>query len=227
MKILVLDDDIAHSKLICSILQQYGHDVAVAADGAFAVRLLAKDVVDLVILEWTVPVMTGLDVLRWIRSNIGNRLPVFFLTSRRSDHSTVEALNSGADDYVVKPIARDELIARVDALGRRVRGESERLKIIKVGEYVLDRKLRSVTLRGVSIRITNKEFEIAAMLFNNLGVVVSREHLGTVIWGRPVGALSRSIDTHIYRVRSKLSLSSENGLELKSVYSIGYRLEFV
>ena len=227
MKILVLDDDIAHSRFICSILEQHGHKVIVATDGAFAVRLLAKDIVDLVILDWIVPVMTGLDVLRWIRSNIGIRLPVFFLASRRFDHSIAEALNFGADDYAVKPISQDELIARVDAIARRLRGDSGRLKIIEAGAYVLDQRSRSVTLGGVHIRITNKEFEIATMLFENLGLVVPREHLGKIIWGRPVSTLTRSLDTHIWRVRSKLSLSSENGLALKSVYSIGYRLELV
>jgi DNA-binding response OmpR family regulator len=227
MKILVLDDDAVYLEYVGVVLRGAGHEIVVVEDGARAIRVLEKTKIDFVILDWIVPMMSGLDVLRWIRHNIGDYIPVLFITNRLFDQHIAEALNAGADDYVVKPVGRSELIARVGALTRRRGRREESLDVVRVGDYVVDKRTRSVSLRGKEFNITKKEFDIAVEFFGNVGSVISRDHLVNVIWGKPVNVLSRSLDTHVYRLRNKLLLSSENGLLLKSVYTVGYRLEMV
>ncbi|AXF25679.1 DNA-binding response regulator [Burkholderia pyrrocinia] len=225
MKILILDDDVAHTEFVGHFLHQQGHDVHVAGDGARAVRFLEKSMFDLVILDWIVPVISGLDVLHWIRANLGRKILVLFLTNRPFEQHIAEALNAGADDYVVKPIGSSELIARINALARRIYDCDEQSDAIVVGNYMVDNKGKCIYFKGEKIPLTQKEFDIASALFRSVGRVVPRDYLIKLIWGKSVDMLSRSLDTHIYRVRSKLALSAENGVALKSVYTIGYRLE--
>lgn len=225
MKILILEDDIAHANFVLDTLHRHGHEVQFASDGARAVRFLEKSVFDLVILDWVVPVISGLDVLHWIRANLSLKVLVLFLTNRPFEQHIAEALNAGADDYVVKPVGSNELIARINALARRVNTDGEQQETIVVGDYMVDNNGKSIYLKGEKIALTQKEFEIVSALFRSVGRVVPRDYLIKLIWGRSGDMLSRSLDTHIYRVRSKLALSAQNGVALKSVYTIGYRLE--
>ncbi|KWF76611.1 hypothetical protein WL94_34150 [Burkholderia cepacia] len=225
MKILILEDDIAHADFVLDILHRHGHDVHFSSDGARAIRFLEKSVFDLVILDWVVPVISGLDVLYWIRANLGRKILVLFLTNRPFEQHIAEALNAGADDYVVKPVGASELIARINALARRALAGDEQLETIVVGDYMVDNNGKSIYFKGEKIALTQKEFDIASALFRSVGHVVPRDYLITQIWGKSGDMLSRSLDTHVYRVRSKLGLSAKNGVALKSVYTIGYRLE--
>ncbi|KVD94603.1 hypothetical protein WS63_02835 [Burkholderia stagnalis] len=225
MKILILEDDIAHANFVLDILRRHGHDVQFACDGARAVRFLEKSVFDMVILDWTVPVISGLDVLHWIRANLGRKILVLFLTNRPFEQHIAQALNAGADDYVVKPIGSSELIARINALARRVHVCEEQSNTIVVGDYMVDNNGKSIYFKGEKITLTQKEFDIASALFSSIGHVVPRDYLIKLIWGKSGDMMSRSLDTHVYRVRNKLALSAKNGVALKSVYTIGYRLE--
>ncbi|AOJ11157.1 hypothetical protein WS71_29050 [Burkholderia mayonis] len=181
--------------------------------------------VDLVILDWNVPIISGLDVLHWIRRNIGYKIPVLFLTNRLFEQNIAEALNAGADDYIVKPIGKSELIARINALTRRLHYGNEYQEAISIGTYLLNNKERCIYLKGNRILLTQKEFEIASILFINFGRVVPRDYLIKLVWGKSEDMMSRSLDTHVYRVRNKLFLCAENGVVLKSIYTIGYRLD--
>ncbi|MGR8023263.1 response regulator transcription factor [Burkholderia cenocepacia] len=227
MKILLLEDDVAMSDFVGLTLGQHGCHVEVCRDGASAVRKLEKSVFDLVILEWATPLMSGMDVLKWIRRNIGDKLPVLFLTNRIFEQCVAEALNAGADDYVLKPIGPEVLLARVRSNTRRANSGRELPELIEVGSYLLDEKVKNVYLKGVKIPLTEKEFGLAAILFKNLGRAVPRDHIFKILWGKNEDRYSRSLDTHVYRIRSKLALHAENGVSLKSVYTVGYRLETV
>ncbi|MBY4806087.1 response regulator transcription factor [Burkholderia cepacia] len=227
MKILLLEDDVAMSDFVGLTLGQHGCHVEVCRDGASAVRKLEKSVFDLVILEWATPLMSGMDVLKWIRRNIGDKLPVLFLTNRIFEQCVAEALNAGADDYVLKPIGPEVLLARVRSNTRRANSGCELPELIEVGSYLLDEKVKNVYLKGVKIPLTEKEFGLAAILFKNLGRAVPRDHIFKILWGKNEDRYSRSLDTHVYRIRSKLALHAENGVSLKSVYTVGYRLETV
>lgn len=227
MKILLLQDDAAMSDFVSLTLGQNGCQVEVCRDGASAVRKLEKSIFDLVILDWVAPFMSGMDVLKWIRRNIGGSLPVLFLTNRTFEQCVAEALNAGADDYILKPVGPEVLWARVRSNTRRAKPRCELPDLIEVGNYLLDEKIKSIYLKGIKIPLTDKEFGLAAILFKNLGRAVPREHIFKVLWGKNEDRYSRSLDTHVYRIRSKLVLRAENGISLKSVYTVGYRLETV
>jgi DNA-binding response OmpR family regulator len=224
MHILIVEDDPVQAEAVSGVLSRQNFRVSVASDGEAAIRFLRAQSVDAVVLDWHLPGISGIEVLKWIRESIGEKYGVLFLTSRVQELDVVRALEAGADDYIAKPFRSDELVARVHALVRRfVRNAGERA--IRAGDYVLNPQARTIALRDVDIPLTTKEFQLVATLFTNLGKILSRELLAMTAWGRELGAESRSLDTHIYRIRQKLKLRPENGLRLTSVYTAGYRLE--
>ncbi|WP_027214110.1 response regulator transcription factor [Burkholderia sp. WSM2232] len=226
MRILVVEDDSVQAELVLVALSSLSHTVVIADDGERAIHLLQSQHFDAVVLDWHLPKLSGIDVLRWIGSRTSS-YGVLFLTSRVAEMDVVRALEAGADDYLVKPFRTEELAARVNALLRRVArtgGPGERMC---VGSYVLDPVARSITLRSAKIELTTKEFQLVETLFANLGKIISRDLLAMTAWKRELSVQSRSLDTHIYRIRQKLKLCPENGLRLSSIYTLGYRLEFV
>jgi DNA-binding response OmpR family regulator len=226
-RILLVEDDEAHALAVDKSLQSSGHEIFKVGDGEAAVGFLTKNLVDLVILDWKLPNMSGLDVLRWMRAHLGSEPGVLFLTSKLLEVDVVMAFEAGADAYVVKPFRQIELSARVNALLRRCKPDDPSQRILRVADYVLDLNERSVFFGGKNIGLTAREFELAASLFGNLGRVISRDLLAKIAWGREHEVASRTIDTHIYRIRRKLQLSPQNGMRLTTVYTRGYRLDEV
>jgi DNA-binding response OmpR family regulator len=226
-RILLVEDDEAHASAVDKSLQSSGHEIFKVGDGEAAVEFLTENLVDLVILDWVLPKMSGLDVLHWIRAHLGTGPGVLFLTSKLLEVDVVMAFEAGADAYVVKPFRLAELSARVNALLRRCKPDDASQRILRVADYVLDLSERSVLFGGKNIGLTAREFELAASLFGNLGRVISRDLLAKIAWGRQHEIASRTIDTHIYRIRQKLQLSPKNGLRLTTVYTRGYRLDEV
>jgi DNA-binding response OmpR family regulator len=228
MKILSLEDDHAQSELIRVVLGAEGHQVQTVREGSEAIRYLENATADLLLLDWQVSDISGLEVLGWVRERIGRNLPVLFLTSRTREDETIAALNAGADDYMIKPVRRRELAARVNALLRRAYPPVPRHETrMAIGRYTIDFDMRTVTFDDQVMGLTTKEFDVTAMLFRNLGRVMPRDMLVKTVWGRDLNKVSRSLDTHIYRLRNKLRLKPENGLRLRAIYTHGYRLEHV
>jgi DNA-binding response OmpR family regulator len=228
MRVLIVEDDQAQAEAAARMLLPSGHHITRLGDGEKAVRFLKTENVDLVILDWQLPGMSGFEVLHWIRAQTGLDLAVLFLTSKVLEVDIVLALEAGADDYIVKPFRMAELAARVNALLRRVKREIDPNDVVRAGEYVLDLSRRTVTLRGdKKIELTVKEFDLTAFLFNNIGKLLPRELMAMTVWGRELDVASRTLDTHVYRIRQKLSLTPENGLRLSSIYTHGYRLDEV
>jgi two-component system OmpR family response regulator len=228
MNILLVEDDPVQAAIAEKAMLKSGHSIHWVNRGEGAVRFLRANEVDLVILDWQLPGMTGFEVLHWIRCHLGRELAVLFLTSMVLEVDLVKALEAGADEYVVKPFRSAELGARVRALLRRTRRDVKAEEAITVGPYVVDVARRSVSLRGKPIdALTTKEFDVVACLFGNLGRVVSKDFLAKLAWGCELDSSSRTLDTHIYRLRQKLCLRPENGVRLSTVYAHGYRLEGV
>lgn len=227
MNILLVEDDLAQATAVEKAMQRSGHTISRADSGEKAVRFLKANEVDLVVLDWQLPGMSGFEVLHWIRGNLGREPVVLFLTSRVLEIDIVRALEAGADDYIVKPFREIELVARIGALLRRTCRNEQIEDAITVGPYIFDAARRQVSLHGKEIELTAKEFDVAAFLFANVGRAVSRDLLAKLAWGRELDSTSRTVDTHIYRLRRKLCLHPENGVRLSTVYTHGYRLNEV
>jgi len=190
---------------------------------------LRKVEFDLLLLEWEVADLDGMEVLRWARRHLDPRLPILFLARHGEEDDMAAALAAGADDYMVKPIRRTELVARMAALLRRAYPDARvnEEAPLTCGAYTFDVMARQVSRHGALVTLTPKEFELALLMFRNLDRVVPREHMVLAIWGRDIPPMSRTIDTHISRVRNKLELWECHGVRVQPIYTYGYRLERV
>jgi DNA-binding response OmpR family regulator len=226
MRIVVLEDDPDQSELLLAWLHESGHVSKVYRDGKAFIRAYKNESFDLVILDWMVPEASGLQVLRHLRADLDPTVPVIFVTQRDSEQDVVEALEAGADDYMTKPVRRGELLARVNVVARRLGlGASGADSVIDLPPYTINTKSRSISLRGEELDMTQKEYELAVFLFRNLGRVISRGHLLEMVWGTSSKINTRTVDTHVSRLRNKLELDDQPDWKLTSVYRHGYRLE--
>lgn len=225
MRIALLEDDTEQAAWIISLLENAGHQVDSLQRGRSLLRRIRSESYDLFMLDWELPDISGIEVLRQMREHREALTPVLFLTHRDSESDIVEALEAGADDYLVKPPRERELLSRISALERRAREPRPESGGLEAGPFRVDLRQRRILRDGVEIELTPREFDVAAMLFRNLGKVVSRAHILVAVWGRSDDTTTRTVDTHVSRVRTTLGLSSAIGVRLSPVYGYGYRLE--
>ena len=166
-------------------------------------------------------------MLRWVRQELGHGLPVMFLTRRDDESDIVSALKSGADDYLVKPARRDELLARIEALTRRNGKSPPGQNRLVIGSFELDMQSRQLRRKGETLKLTQKEFILAHFLLSRHGQLITRQELLEKVWRQSANINTRTVDTHISRVRKKLKLHPENGWHLVAVYQYGYRLDWL
>lgn len=223
----MLEDDMDIGAAMRQWLEAGGHTVHHFASGKAIIREASRESFDLFLLDWHVPDLSGAEVLKWLREKQQSTVPVLFATSRDSEEDIVEALAAGADDYMIKPMRRMELLARVEALLRRVRPREPEAIEIDLPPYHIDLLNRVVKLDNVSLEMTDKEYDLTLFLFRNLGRLLSRGHISETVWGRSADVQSRTVDTHVSRVRKKLDFGPERGLRLTPIYNFGYRLEKV
>lgn len=180
---------------------------------------------DLLVLDWELPDVSGVDTLVTIRTQIDENIPVLFCTQRDAEEDIIMALEKGADDYVVKPVRKGELSARLNALARRA-GLGEKLddQIVQP-PYRLDLKRKLAFNQEDPIALTEKDFDLAVCLFSNCGRVLSRSYLLETVWGMTADINTRTVDVHISRIRKAFAIGAETGYRIKTVYQHGYRLE--
>ena len=225
MRIAYLEDDMAQAELVTHWLKEAGHNCIHLASGREFMSLLRRDTFDILVLDWEVPDMNGYAVLEEVRAS-GNRTPVLFATQRDDESSIVGALSQGADDYMVKPTKQAELLARIAALGRRAGvSDMEDDTALTVGTWTVDRSRRQILLADEPVKLTDKDYELASYLFQNVGKLMSRAHLLEKVWGIMTPIESRTVDVHISRIRRSLQIRPEQGYRIKTVYQHGYRLE--
>ena len=227
LRIALLEDDPDQGALITAWLEEGGYHGYHFLSAKDLQRALQRDSFDLLILDWILPESSGIEVLQWARQNLDWRIPVIFMTRKDSDEDLVYALEQGADDYVSKPVSKGVVMARVRAMERRVFGEKTEKEIIKAGQFEIDPSAGTVVRDGEAVNLTDREVKLAILLFLNVGRLLSRDYLLENVWGINPDVVTRTVDTHVSRLRQKLELYPENGWQLKAVYQHGYRLEQV
>lgn len=225
MRVALLEDDQDQAALFTEWLKAAGHTCEHFDTGKGFVRNIKHDSFDALILDWMVPDMDGFEVLRWVRENFDWPIPVVFVTARDDEDDIVRALEQGADDYVVKPAKQRELVARLTAVVRRAATVDEAQTTIEQEPFLIDLGNHQIQRDGERIDVTQKEYELIVFLFRNVGRVLSRAHILESVWGRNPDINTRTVDTHVSRIRSKLALAPEMGWKLSSIYQHGYRLE--
>jgi len=225
MRIAILEDDPAQLELLGHWLALAGHDPHPFEQGQEILKAVTQETFDLLILDWNLPDLSGIDVLRRVRQC--SRVPAIFCTARDGQEDVVTALREGADDYIKKPIRRMELLARIESVTRRTRRMDEKAEVLQVDCFQVDCANRAITRHGMPLELMAKDFDVAVLFLRNLGRLLSRSYIRQVVWGTNGPVTSRTIDTHISRIRGKLGLFRERGWELKAVYGHGYRLEQV
>ena len=227
MDIALLEDNPSDARLIKLSIESSGHACTVFDTGQALIDKFQDRNYALLIIDWELPDITGDKVLRWARDNIGQDLPIIFITGRESTEDIVAMLDAGADDYMTKPVKLEEMLARITALVRRSRQHEKVNNTTCIEPYILDFNCHRITKAGVEIALTPKEFELARYLLQNIGDLQSRTRLLQEIWGYGPEIHTRTIDIHISRIRKKLDLTEEHGWKLTSIYHKGYRLERV
>ncbi len=211
--------------MIAEWLFSSGHDCSIFESGHELTNAVKNKTYDLLLLDWIIPDLNGLDVLHWVREHIEWRIPILFITKMDREDDIVQALNDGADDYMTKPIRQKELLARIEALTRRTKSVNESQTILTLEPYSIDRSQRLIQRDGKTIAMTHIEFDLAVFMFRNYGRILSRDYILRHVWGKNNEISTRTVDTHMSRIRKKLDFCSENGWRLAPIYQHGYRLD--
>ncbi len=224
MRVALADDEQELREQIAAIVFAAGHDIEVFANGLSLQTSLKRETYDVVLLDWNMPGLDGLEVLHWASENMESAPAFIMITSRSETDDVVRALEAGAVDYIIKPEADEIIRARVEAAGRRF-GYSGAETSAAFGQYILDRKAKSISIDGEEIALTAKEFDLADLLFQNVDKPLSRRYMFSRVWGGEAELETRTIDVHISRLRSKLKLQPENGYVVRTVFGFGYRMD--
>lgn len=221
--ILVIDDDRDLLELLKLKLGKEGFKVCVAPDGKTGVELVKSKEPDLVILDVNMPKMSGLDVCRILRSEEKTKnMPILMLTAKNEEIDRVLGLEFGADDYVSKPFSVRELILRIRAILKRTHPAEEKRNRLQYGILTVDLKNHEVKVKNHPVQLTLTEFKLLSVLLEKPDQVKSRDFLLDEIWEYGDGVYSRTVDTHVQRLRSKLK---DAGRYIETVRGIGYRLQ--
>ena len=224
--ILIVEDDTTVREMLALNLKAEGHDVVTAADGEAGLTAARESPHDLIVLDVMLPQLDGLSICRLIRKD--SNVPILILTARGTEVDKIVGLESGADDYIVKPFSLGEFLARVRALLRRSASAaplSSRKDRLETKEITLDLISRRAYLRGEEVKLTHREFNLLAELMQNNGAVISRDLLLEKIWGREYVGDSRTVDVHIRWLREKLEDDPANPQFIQTVRGAGYRFE--
>ncbi len=222
--VLIAEDEESLATLLEYNFQKEGYDVSIAVDGEEALLLASERTPDLILLDWMMPKLSGVEVCRRLRKNKETRTtPIIMLTARGDETDRILGLDFGADDYVVKPFSTPELLARVRALLRRA-SPSLLEDVIRAGDIVLDMRSFRVHCGDTSIHLGPKEFRLLDHFMRHPGRVFSREQLLDTVWGHDVYVEARTVDVHIGRLRKALKSGGSKN-PIRTVRSAGYAFE--
>ena len=226
MKILVIDDEEHILELLKFNLELSGFDVCVSTEANQTIELIGMEKPDLLLLDWMLPKISGIDILKKIRQDEDiYDLPVIMLTAKNMEDDKIQGLNVGADDYITKPFSIKELMARINTVLRRYRISDKSQPVIEAGNIVLNTDQYKLTVDGLKVDLTRKEFELLKLLMENRGKVLKRDYLLEKVWGYEFYGETRTVDVHIRHLRKKLGLdeTSENGID--TIRGLGYKMK--
>lgn len=201
MRLLVVEDERDLNKVICKMLEKAGYSVDCCFDGEEALDFMDAGEFDAIVMDIMMPKLNGLEVLKTIRAN-GNKTPVLLLTARDSISDRVKGLDAGAEDYLVKPFAFEELLARIRVMTRKTSGNNT--NVFTVADLVLDVNTHTVTRNGSAITLSAKEFDILEYLIRNKGIVLSREKIENHVWNFDYSGGTNVVDVYIRYLRKKI-----------------------
>jgi two-component system, OmpR family, phosphate regulon response regulator PhoB len=221
---LIVEDEAALVELVRYNLEKEGYEVSIAGDGEEAILMIDERQPDILILDWMLPKLAGIEVCRRMRQKATTRnLPIIMLTARAEEADRIRGLDTGADDYMVKPFSIIELVARVRAVMRRIRPALAEDKVL-VGDISVDRAAHRVMRNGVDVHLGPTEFRLLDYFIQHPGRVFSREQLLDAVWGSDVYVETRTVDVHIGRLRKALSKGGGED-PIRTVRSAGYSLD--
>jgi two-component system phosphate regulon response regulator PhoB len=224
-RVLVVEDELEIQKLISLHLKRQGYHVDEVANGESACNHLQKNPTDLVVLDWMLPGLSGLEVTRWMRNQSAlSSVPILFVTAKADPEFVATGLDAGADDYIGKPFDTIVLMARVNALLRRKKWLDQPKAELRVGELKLNSDTHEVALRNEKLDLTRSEFRLLESLLQNQGRVLSRESLVEQIQGEGVNVVGRTVDTHVFGLRKKLG---DHADVIETIRGVGYRVKYL
>jgi len=221
--VLVVDDEPTIAEVVSRYLERAGYSTRVAADGTHALEAMANQRPDLVVLDLMLPGIDGLEVMRRMRERDHERVAVILLTAKGEESDRVIGLRLGADDYVVKPFSPAELVARVDAVLRRVDTSPAHEAPLQCSDLTIEPASRRVYVRGEEIQLTQREFDVLLFLARHPGQVFSRNQLMDAIWQYSFYTDTSTVTVHIRRLRTKIELDPAQPRHIETVWGVGYR----
>ena len=221
--ILMIEDDNDLAGITKDMLESYGYEVKIATNCEQAFDILVKEQFHILLMDINLPDGSGFDVCRELRHM--SKVPVIFASARTSEDDKIKGLDMGGDDYLAKPYSLRELLARVNALMRRVYGGENDEPVYKFGGITVDTGLRTVERDGTEIRLALREFDLLAFLCAHAGQVISKEELLHEVWGAFSEAETATVAVHIRWLREKLEADPSNPRFIKTVWGIGYQFE--
>jgi DNA-binding response OmpR family regulator len=224
MRIAILEDERSQAFLLQHCLLRAGHLPKRYETGCNFLEAVRLDPFDLLLLDWETPGMTGLEVIKIIRRDLRSSVPAIMVTSRTTEQDIVEGLRAGADDFVEKPFRVPELLARVESVARHQRCMPSQPPLQQANVRV-EFDARRIAVNGVPVTLSVKDYALAVFMLERVGRLVSRREIVHAVWGSKIDQNSRSVDTHMSRIRLKLGLNERNGWQLLAAYGEGYRLD--
>ncbi len=220
--ILVVEDDDAIRTAVQRGLRERGHAVIAVGTGLAGLEQVLQEQPQVVLLDLGLPDVDGLTLISMIRA--ASAVPIIVITARDDDPTMVKALDSGADDYVVKPFGTDQVAARIRAVLRRGGREASAVAALRVGDLVIDERTRTVVLAGRPVELSRKEFDVLLLLASRAGQVVTKRELLAEVWQQAYGGSDRTVDVHLSWLRRKLGETAADPRYLLSVRGVGVRL---
>jgi DNA-binding response OmpR family regulator len=225
-KILIVEDETTLAETLADNLAEDGYEVLKAADGESGLALIRSSLPDLIVLDIMLPILDGLSICRIIRKDPNTQhIPIIMLTARGTEVDKIVGLESGADDYIVKPFGLGEFLARVRAVMRRISGRPASQDELVAADMRIDLAGRRAFRGNQELRLSHKEFDLLSELMRNQGAVLSRDLILTKVWGYDFIGDKRTVDVHVRWLREKIEDDPSNPLRIVTVRGVGYRFE--